>query len=112
MLKEGLRGQTGWLAAWRSPKPKQHYDFVIIGGGGHRLATAYDLAKRHRIKNIGVLKKGWLEGENTGRNTTVISSNHFYPESAALYGLSGRFYESLSRAPGYNLSLRNAAYWC
>ena len=103
VFKEGLRGHTGWAKAWRSPKPKPAYDVVIIGGGGHGLATAYYLAKNHGITRVAVLEKGWLGGGNTGRNTTAIRSNYFYPESTALYDLSVRLYEGLSRELNYNV---------
>ncbi|MEB8385640.1 sarcosine oxidase subunit beta family protein [Rhodobacteraceae bacterium KMM 6894] len=103
LLREGLRGHTGWGKAWRSPTPKPAYDAVIIGGGGHGLATAYYLAKNHGVTNVAVIEKGWLGGGNTGRNTTVIRSNYFYPESAALYDLSVRLYENLSRDLNYNV---------
>ncbi|MEL7255630.1 MAG: sarcosine oxidase subunit beta family protein, partial [Pseudomonadota bacterium] len=78
-------------------------DAVIIGGGGHGLATAYYLAKNHGITRVAVLEKGWLGGGNTGRNTTVIRSNYFYPESADLYDMSVRLYEGLSRDLNYNI---------
>ncbi len=103
LFREGLRGQTGWAQAWRTPTPKKHYDIIIIGGGGHGLATAYYLAKTHGITRVAVLEKGWLGGGNTGRNTTVIRSNYFYAESAALYDLSVRLYEGLSRELNYNV---------
>lgn len=103
LLREGLRGNRGWGQAWRSPTPKDGYDVVIIGGGGHGLATAYYLTKNHGITNIAVIEKGWLGGGNTGRNTTVIRSNYFYPESAALYDHSVKLYEGLSRDLNYNV---------
>jgi sarcosine oxidase subunit beta len=81
---EGLGGQKGWSPAWRSPEPKSRYDAVIIGGGGHGLATAYYLAKVHGVRNVAVLERGWLGGGNTGRNTTVIRSNYYHPASARL----------------------------
>ncbi|MER9335833.1 FAD-binding oxidoreductase [Mesorhizobium sp. M0293] len=77
LLKEGLAGQTGWQPAWRSPEPKPSYDAIVIGGGGHGLATAYYLAKNHNIARVAVLEKGWIGGGNTGRNTTVVRSNYF-----------------------------------
>jgi sarcosine oxidase subunit beta len=66
----------GWPLAWRSPAPKPRYDAVIVGGGGHGLATAYYLAKEHGLANVAVLEKGWLGGGNTGRNTTIVRSNY------------------------------------
>lgn len=105
LLREGLSGQKGWEPAWRSPEPKSRYDLVIIGAGGHGLATAYYLARNHNITNVAVIEKGWLGGGNTGRNTTVIRSNYFYPESVALYDLALRLYEGLSRDLNYNIML-------
>lgn len=103
VFREGLRNQAGWVKAWRSPKPEAFYDVVIIGGGGHGLATAYYLAKNHGVKRVAVLEKGWLGGGNTGRNTTVIRSNYYYPESTALYELSVKLYEGLSKELNYNV---------
>ena len=103
VFREGLRGGKGWKPAWRSPKPQPEYDIIIIGGGGHGLATAYYLARNHGIRRVSVLEKGWLGGGNTGRNTTAIRSNYFYPESAALYDFSVRLYEGLSRELNYNV---------
>ncbi|NKL21268.1 sarcosine oxidase subunit beta family protein [Rhizobium leguminosarum] len=105
LFKEGLNGQKGWQKAWRSPTLKPRYDIVIIGGGGHGLAAAYYLAKHHNIRDIAVIEKGWLGGGNTGRNTTVIRSNYFFPESAALYGMSLGMYEKLGRELNYNIML-------
>ena len=103
LLREGLRGHSGWQQAWRSSTPQPVYDVLIIGGGGHGLATAYYLAKNHGITNVAVIEKGWLGGGNTGRNTTVIRSNYYYPESVALYDLSVKLYENLSRELNYNV---------
>ena len=105
LFKEGLAGQTGWQPAWRSAEPRPEYDAVIIGGGGHGLATAYYLAKNHGISRVAVVEKGWIGGGNTGRNTTVIRSNYFYPESVALYDLALRLYEGLARELNYNIML-------
>jgi sarcosine oxidase subunit beta len=105
LFKEGLAGQTGWEPAWRSPAPKKSYDAIVIGGGGHGLATAYYLAKTHGITNVAVLEKGWIGGGNTGRNTTVVRSNYYYPESVALYGLAHRLYEGLGQDLNYNVML-------
>ena len=103
LFKEGLAGQKGWEPAWRSPDPARSYDAIVIGGGGHGLATAYYLARTHGITRVAVLEKGWIGGGNTGRNTTVIRSNYFYPESVALYGLAHSLYRSLSRELNYNI---------
>jgi sarcosine oxidase subunit beta len=105
LLRESLRGHKGWRQALPDTRLSGHYDAVIIGGGGHGLATAYYLAKRHGLKRVAVIEKGWLGGGNTGRNTTVIRSNYLYPESAALYDLSLKLYEGLSRELNYNIML-------
>jgi sarcosine oxidase, subunit beta len=105
ILREGLGGHRGWTQAWRKAKPKPAYDFVIIGGGGHGLATAYYLAKTHGQTRVAVIEKGWLGGGNTGRNTTIVRSNYFYPESVALYDLALRLYEGLSRELNFNVML-------
>lgn len=88
---------------WRSPEPKARYDVLIIGAGGHGLATAYYLAKNHGVRNVAILEKGWLGGGNTGRNTTIIRSNYFYPQSAALYDHALKLYEGLSRSLNFNV---------
>ncbi len=103
LLKHAAFGRTGWPRAWRDANPRDAYDVVIVGGGGHGLATAYYLAKKHRIRRVAVLEKGWIGGGNTGRNTTVIRSNYFYPESNRIYGLSHRLYQGLSRKLNYNI---------
>src|SRR5438309_1959579 len=90
---------------WRNPEPKHSYDIVIVGGGGHGLATAYYLAKNHRIRNVAVLERGWLGGGNTGRNTTIVRSNYLYPESARLYDFALKLYERLSRELNFNIML-------
>jgi sarcosine oxidase subunit beta len=92
-----------WAPAWRDAEPKKRYDVVIIGGGGHGLATAYYLAKNHGVRDVAIVEAGWLGGGNTGRNTTIIRSNYLYPESARLYEFSLQLYEGLSRALNFNI---------
>ena len=103
LLREGLRGQSGWAPVWRSPEPKRRYDAVIIGGGGHGLSAAYHLAKDHGITNVAVIERAWLCGGNTGRNTTIIRSNYFNRASQDLYDASLKLYEGLSRELNYNI---------
>ena len=103
LLKEGLSGQRGWRAQWRSPEPKPAYDAVIIGGGGHGLGTAYYLASEHRLTRVAVLEKGWIGGGNTGRNTTIIRSNYLFDESAALYDHALKLWEGLAQTLNYNV---------
>ena len=105
LVRNALSFHERWPQLWRSPQPRQRYDVIVIGGGGHGLATAYYLAKEYGIHNVAVIEKGWLGGGNTGRNTTVVRSNYFYPESARLYDLSLRLYEGLSRDIGFNIML-------
>jgi sarcosine oxidase subunit beta len=105
LVKQGLRGHSGWPPVWRSPEPRQSYDAVIVGGGGHGLATAYYLAREHGMRRVAVLERGWLGGGNTGRNTTVVRSNYFFPESARIYDFALRLYEQLSRELNFNIML-------
>ncbi|APE44572.1 sarcosine oxidase subunit beta [Sulfitobacter alexandrii] len=105
LFRQGLSGHRGWQPAWDKATPKPAYDAVIVGGGGHGLATAYYLAKVHGLRRVAVLEKGWIGGGNTGRNTTVIRSNYFYPESVALYDFALRLYEGLSKELNYNIML-------
>ena len=105
LLKNALNHQQNWEKAWRSPEPKSAYDVIIIGGGGHGLASAYYLAKEHDITNIAVLEKGWIGGGNTGRNTTIIRSNYLWDESAAIYEKALQLYEGLSQELNFNIML-------
>ena len=92
-----------WQRAWRAPEPKAEYDAVIVGGGGHGLATAYYLAAVHGMTNIAVVEKGWLGGGNTGRNTTIIRSNYMWDESAAIYDHALKLWEGLSQDINFNV---------
>ncbi len=103
IAREALRQHRGWRRAWAAPEPRSSYDVVIVGAGGHGLATAYYLAKRHGVTNVAVLEKGWLGGGNTGRNTTIIRSNYLQPASAAIYELSRSLYETLSQELNFNI---------
>ena len=103
VLYEGLRGNTGWKPAWRSPEPKPEYDIVIIGGGGHGLATAYYLARNHGLRNIAVLEKGYLGSGNIGRNTTIVRANYFLPGNSEFYSHSLRLWEGLETELNYNV---------
>lgn len=105
MARQALSGHKGWPLAWRTPEPKKNYDVVIIGAGGHGLSTAYYLAKKHGVKNIAVLEKGWLGGGNSGRNTQVTRSNYYWPQSAAFFDHSLKLYENLSQELNFNVML-------
>lgn len=103
VAREALRNHTGWERAWASPEPKKKYDVIIVGAGGHGLATAYYLGKNFGITNVAVLEKGWLGGGNTGRNTTIIRSNYLQDASAAIYEKARSLYENLSQDLNYNV---------
>ena len=103
IAREALRGHKGWQPQWPAPQPKSRYEVVVVGAGGHGLATAYYLAKEHGITDVAVVERGWLGGGNTGRNTTIIRSNYLYDESAAIYDHAVKLWEGLSQALNYNV---------
>ena len=93
LARNAVTHHQNWSQAWRSADPKPAYDAIIVGGGGHGLATAYYLAKEHSIRRVAVLEKGWIGGGNTGRNTTIVRSNYLWDESAHLYEKSLKLWE-------------------
>lgn len=103
LLRGALNGQKHWQPAWRDPEPKAHYDIIIIGGGGHGLATAYYLAKVHGLRNIAVLEKGWIGGGNTGRNTTIVRSNYRLKPLHDLFEFGLKLWHNLSDDLNYNV---------
>jgi len=102
VLKQGLTGHKGWKPVWRNPEPKPEYDIIIIGGGGHGLATAYYLAKNHGLTNVAVLEKGYLGGGNVGRNTTIVRANYFLPGNSEFYSHSLKLWEGMEADLNYN----------
>ena len=103
LVRNALSYHENWPEAWRSPEPKQAYDVVVVGAGGHGLATAYYLAKEHGISNVAVVEKGYVGGGNTGRNTEIVRSNYLWDESAYLYEFSLKMWASLSQELNFNL---------
>ena len=103
LVRQSFSGHTGWPEQWRHAEPKPAYDAVIVGGGGHGLATAYYIAAEHGMRNIAVVEKGWIGGGNTGRNTTIIRSNYLWEESEALYNHSLNLWQDLSQVLNYNV---------
>ena len=102
VLKEALTGHKGWKPAWRDVAPQAHYDYIVIGGGGHGLATAYYLARNHGAKRVAVLEKGWIGGGNVGRNTTIVRSNYLLDGNEPFYEHSLKLWEGLEQDINYN----------
>ena len=103
LLRNAFSGNRDWAPAWRKPDPKPAYDVIIVGGGGHGLATAYYLAKEHGITNVAVVEKGYLGSGNVGRNTTIVRSNYLLPESIRFYEHALKLWENLSHDLNYNV---------
>ncbi len=103
VVKHGLTGNKGWKPAWRKAAPKPSYDVIIVGGGGHGLATAYYLAKEHGITNVALVERGLIGQGNVGRNTTIVRSNYLLPENARFYEWSLKLWEGLSQELNYNV---------
>jgi len=103
LARNAVSYHRDWRAAWRSPDPASSYDVIVVGGGGHGLATAYYLAAEHKVGRIAVLEKGWIGGGNTGRNTTIVRSNYLWDESAHLYEKSLQLWEGLSQELNFNV---------
>ncbi|MBL3568793.1 sarcosine oxidase subunit beta [Rhodovulum sulfidophilum] len=103
IAREAASYHEGWEKAWASPEPKARYDVIVVGAGGHGLATAYYLGKNHGVRNVAVIEKGWLGGGNTGRNTTIIRSNYLQDPSAAIFEKARSLYDGLSQDLNYNV---------
>ena len=105
LARQALRGNRGWQPAWRDAQLQSGYDVVVIGGGGHGLATAYYLARKHGATRVAVLERGWIGGGNSGRNTQVVRSNYFHAASSSFYDHSLKLYEGLGRDLNLNVML-------
>ena len=105
LLREGLTGNRGWTPHWRDAEPKAAYDIVIVGGGGHGLATAFYLAETYGLRNVALVEKGWLGGGNVGRNTTIVRANYLLPSNQRFYELSLKLWERMEQDLNYNVMM-------
>ena len=103
LVKNAFTNHENWEVAWKDPEPKKEYDVIIVGGGGHGLATAYYLAKEHGITTVAILEKGWIGGGNVGRNTTILRSNYMFDSNAHFYEFGMKLWETLSQELNYNV---------
>ncbi len=102
LARNAITGNRNWTPAWRDAAPRDRYDVLVIGGGGHGLATAYYLAKEHGVANVAVLEKSWIGSGNAGRNTTIIRSNYLLPGNIPFYEWSMKLWEGLEQDLNYN----------
>lgn len=109
ILRNAVAGDRLWTPVWRDPEPGRAYDTLIIGGGGHGLATAYYLAKNHGITDVAVLERGWLGGGNVGRNTTIVRANYLLPGNSEFYSHSLKLWEGLEQELNYNVMMSQRA---
>lgn len=110
LVRNAWTAHRRWPVAWRNPEPRATYDAIVVGGGGHGLATAYYLAREFGVRRVAVLEKSWIGSGNSGRNTQVVRSNYYYPESSALYDLALRLYERMTRELNFNVMLRQGGH--
>ena len=103
LIKNALKGHKDWQVAWKDPAPKKEYDVIIIGGGGHGLATAYYLAKEHNITKVAIIEKGWIGGGNVGRNTTIIRSNYMHDDNGIFSEFGMNLWRNMSQDLNFNV---------